>query len=105
MGLEFHKGCRGNETIYRDRSRSQCLQMIVHGLQVRNTLDAQAGLAKAGNVWVISHVLQVAVVLTHDIPPHRLVNRGVMLIMLAHKIRSEERRVGKECVSTCRSRW
>ena len=22
-----------------------------------------------------------------------------------YKIRSEERRVGKECVSTCRSRW
>src|SRR3546814_19221666 len=22
-----------------------------------------------------------------------------------HKFRSEERRVGKECVSTCRSRW
>src|SRR3546814_6264671 len=24
---------------------------------------------------------------------------------IASKIRSEERRVGKECVSTCRSRW
>src|SRR3546814_13609737 len=23
----------------------------------------------------------------------------------AHRVRSEERRVGKECVSTCRSRW
>src|SRR3546814_2450638 len=25
--------------------------------------------------------------------------------ILQHGIRSEERRVGKECVSTCRSRW
>ena len=25
--------------------------------------------------------------------------------LLAHIVRSEERRVGKECVSTCRSRW
>src|SRR3546814_9768413 len=25
--------------------------------------------------------------------------------MLAESLRSEERRVGKECVSTCRSRW
>src|SRR3546814_19106434 len=25
--------------------------------------------------------------------------------ILRHPIRSEERRVGKECVSTCRSRW
>src|SRR3546814_18993163 len=24
---------------------------------------------------------------------------------LSHDMRSEERRVGKECVSTCRSRW
>src|SRR3546814_9382034 len=24
---------------------------------------------------------------------------------VSHRMRSEERRVGKECVSTCRSRW
>src|SRR3546814_19740254 len=30
---------------------------------------------------------------------HRIVECG------RHGIRSEERRVGKECVSTCRSRW
>src|SRR3546814_15339056 len=29
---------------------------------------------------------------------------GVMIIALVY-VRSEERRVGKECVSTCRSRW
>src|SRR3546814_3408654 len=27
------------------------------------------------------------------------------LLFLARHVRSEERRVGKECVSTCRSRW
>src|SRR3546814_20659318 len=26
-------------------------------------------------------------------------------VEIAHRNRSEERRVGKECVSTCRSRW
>src|SRR3546814_5354228 len=31
---------------------------------------------------------------------HTLVIDGV-----SYKLRSEERRVGKECVSTCRSRW
>src|SRR3546814_5765798 len=30
---------------------------------------------------------------------------GVIVADLAHVLRSEERRVGKECVSTCRSRW
>src|SRR3546814_12474417 len=29
----------------------------------------------------------------------------VMIIPMLLKVRSEERRVGKECVSTCRSRW
>src|SRR3546814_5260043 len=28
-----------------------------------------------------------------------------VLVLHRHKVRSEERRVGKECVSTCRSRW
>src|SRR3546814_8446952 len=30
---------------------------------------------------------------------------GVMLVLAGIALRSEERRVGKECVSTCRSRW
>src|SRR3546814_6481078 len=29
----------------------------------------------------------------------------VGLVLIAFVLRSEERRVGKECVSTCRSRW
>src|SRR3546814_15300538 len=31
--------------------------------------------------------------------------RGVPFAVVADGLRSEERRVGKECVSTCRSRW
>src|SRR3546814_12983478 len=42
-----------------------------------------------------------------DMPPcaveHRLVDQAPRLFDPLH--RSEERRVGKECVSTCRSRW
>src|SRR3546814_1776993 len=34
----------------------------------------------------------------------RIFESGACLLHLARK-RSEERRVGKECVSTCRSRW
>src|SRR3546814_8117711 len=30
---------------------------------------------------------------------------AVCLLLLVTALRSEERRVGKECVSTCRSRW
>src|SRR3546814_4177899 len=32
-------------------------------------------------------------------------SRGAALVEHQGRIRSEERRVGKECVSTCRSRW
>src|SRR3546814_17358491 len=36
----------------------------------------------------------------------RLRLRSLSLLLLAtHEMRSEERRVGKECVSRCRSRW
>src|SRR3546814_10765531 len=31
--------------------------------------------------------------------------RGEFQEAALHRVRSEERRVGKECVSTCRSRW
>src|SRR3546814_12969915 len=34
-----------------------------------------------------------------------LIGDRVLLARLPQKSRSEERRVGKECVSTCRSRW
>src|SRR3546814_10257945 len=57
-------------------------------------------------------VLQiVAIVLAHFLPRlaislHDFLGvLGVFLGHLATGIRSEERRVGKECVSTCRSRW
>src|SRR3546814_16056158 len=35
----------------------------------------------------------------------RLKHAGLLLDSPADHVRSEERRVGKECVSTCRSRW
>src|SRR3546814_20048217 len=36
---------------------------------------------------------------------HRLPKPGKLEISATKPLRSEERRVGKECVSTCRSRW
>src|SRR3546814_19933875 len=39
--------------------------------------------------------------------PQRLIERfpAELTIVLQNRFRSEERRVGKECVSTCRYRW
>src|SRR3546814_1324291 len=37
---------------------------------------------------------------------HQVVlQQAVVHLCLVDQVRSEERRVGKECVSTCRSRW
>src|SRR3546814_3111261 len=38
-------------------------------------------------------------------PPRAVARPAVRATALAAPARSEERRVGKECVSTCRSRW
>src|SRR3546814_12933851 len=45
-----------------------------------------------------------------QVEAHKLFSRGAGWVWLTVKMllkywRSEERRVGKECVSTCRSRW
>src|SRR3546814_5466389 len=42
---------------------------------------------------------------TMGLGPIEADHRGAFRQPIAFKHRSEERRVGKECVSTCRSRW
>src|SRR3546814_15043780 len=39
------------------------------------------------------------------IDPHVVVGLPPVPVAQGQRVRSEERRVGKECVSTCRSRW
>src|SRR3546814_19173376 len=46
-----------------------------------------------------------AVTITHDMASARTIALRVALLKDRRIIRSEERRVGKVCVSTCRSRW
>src|SRR3546814_4189992 len=41
----------------------------------------------------------------HHLDLHRLFRLAMALAPDGRPARSEERRVGKECVSTCRSRW
>src|SRR3546814_6674299 len=44
--------------------------------------------------------------LDRDGQPYELIAEGLLAVCIQHECdRSEERRVGKECVSTCRSRW
>src|SRR3546814_3967041 len=39
------------------------------------------------------------------VPRPSIISRGLRCSRRVDQARSEERRVGKECVSTCRSRW
>src|SRR3546814_18185019 len=51
---------------------------------------------------------EAALAMKRQIKDHHKLNRyfsGDSLVPFEVRIRSEERRVGKECVSTCRSRW
>src|SRR3546814_11645522 len=57
---------------------------------IRATLETRPGLRDAMGIVEAQNAVAVLVVKRKGIP---------------QAVRSEERRVGKECVSTCRSRW
>src|SRR3546814_12531832 len=89
---------------------SSDLWVFIQGFQSRNVNNGHYGLAACSSfamgfsqVYVLSKVISSASIL------HTLVYcpggaLGLALAMYVHR-RSEERRVGNECVSTCRSRW
>src|SRR3546814_14467088 len=77
-----------------------------------SNIGSPAALAAFGQVLMIDIMLAgdnaiVVGALAAGLPAHQ--RRKVILIgilaALILRVRSEERRVGKECVSTCRSRW
>src|SRR3546814_6451660 len=66
----------------------------------------------ASDVWVAKMMVLIENIEHHAdeeesemFPPLRSKRSADELKALAEKMRSEERSVGKECVSTCRSRW
>src|SRR3546814_4104797 len=56
-------------------------------------------------IWFFLAVEGVPLAAEETKNPKRDLPRGLIGAMLVLVARSEERRVGKECVSTCRSRW
>src|SRR3546814_13431555 len=73
----------------------QLAELLAQLFDVRALLaddDARAG-------GIDRHAAQLCRAFDHDLGDRGL-RQG-----LEHILRSEERRVGKECVSTCRSRW
>src|SRR3546814_15048555 len=70
------------------------------------SLHATKGADNMAAVWPASGYVLALLLLMPAYPRARVsAFAGMILSSLAANIRSEERRVGKECVSTCRSRW
>src|SRR3546814_14931457 len=70
-----------------------------------------AGYVPVLGVYGVSLVVAVSAALLHDFLTHRKGRKRWSIALLfgmwavGAGLRSEERRVGKECVRTCRSRW
>src|SRR3546814_11149276 len=74
------------------------LHLLVH------ILIGHAAEAEIGDDFVVAdHPLALKVLLVEFLGRADQVSADVVLVGVVR--RSEERRVGKECVSTCRSRW
>src|SRR3546814_13989343 len=82
-----------------DRAHSAEFRPIVRARKPDDERQVQGGVDQNAEVRPEREQQRAA-----DRRPHQqtqLTRRGVE----AYRARSEERRVGKECVSTCRSRW
>src|SRR3546814_12795857 len=93
--------CSSDLTIYVIHMLLIALLRLLPGGEERIRDHLLAGLQEAGlsAMWssVLFAVLAVTICRLFLVPLQR---RGLLL-----RVRSEERRVGKECVSTCRSGW
>src|SRR3546814_6657405 len=85
------------------RRHTRCA--LVTGVQTCALPISFAAAAREGRVAVIPNGIDAAAARARaeGPAPHGWMTEGVPVILAIG--RSEERRVGKECVSTCRSRW
>src|SRR3546814_11676438 len=90
-----------------DHARAEILTALMTGQALTATeLAAVAGITKQTASAHLAKLLDAQLLAVETQGRHRyfrLAERDVA--QLLESLRSEERRVGKECVSTCRSRW
>src|SRR3546814_7749732 len=99
----FFKRKTAYEMRISDLSSDVCSSDLQHILVAQRRLGA---LPDAVND-AVAHRMAVGVVDPLEMidVEHRDRQRRAMFARPRQRLRSEERRVGKECVSTCRSRW
>src|SRR3546814_19541259 len=91
--------------------RQQSMQRLSNGRRINSAKDDGAGLAIAASMTSQIRGMNQGVRNANDGISMAQTAEGAldevtnMLQRIRELARSEERRVGKECVSTCRSRW
>src|SRR3546814_5217491 len=98
----FFKQKTAYEMRISDWSSDVCSSDLDHRLMLWP--DFQAVWPNFGPAGVVEHFQTVGPFWLPTINTALLLSSGVTLTIAHHALRSEERRVGKECVSTCRSR-
>src|SRR3546814_11686392 len=87
-----------------DVCSSDLLRLARSGLATARALVAGGAQVRLGDDNAASRVAAEAAGF-QTLPLNDAALAGCAGLVLAPGVRSEERRVGKECVSTCRSRW
>ena len=85
-GLVFHEGGGRNEAIHGDGAPSDCCQCIIDLLHRRNPFDGETGLFQSGDVWIVSRILEVAVILPHHVTPDGMVDGRVAVVWLGDDV-------------------
>src|SRR3546814_13022115 len=88
--------------------RDEIIAVVVSGAQAKLELDASAlagALKKLGAQLFFKKTVGFALVDQERRHPSAVLNQSDRIMSAPGSLRSEERRVGKECVSSCRSRW
>src|SRR3546814_15337322 len=79
--------------------------LAVLGFRSSDNLGAAYGIAVTGTMTMTTLLALVVARKRWHWSWFTVVLVGVLFLIIDLSFRSEERRVGKECVSTCRSRW
>src|SRR3546814_19676099 len=98
--LTIHTADLGDEPRLRALLARIAPDRVFHLAARTRGADATDTLADARNLLLLLQLMA-----EQDRPPRAVVRTGSIAEYGTGPLRSEERRVGKECVSTCRSRW
>src|SRR5438132_5006703 len=82
VSLEFHERRRRNKSVHRYRAPADLAEDVVHLLDPWNSFEGNAGVEQTLEINFVSVLAEKKNVLAHDEPPHRVIDRSVVVITL-----------------------